>query len=63
MRTTRRCFCGGSVSASGASACVGYGDSLVLNMSRRIAERGFEDAFLKRMESLGINADDEQMSI
>ena len=48
---------------SGASACVGYGDSLVLNMSRRIAERGFEDAFLKRLESLGINADDEQMSI
>ena len=48
---------------SGASACVGYGDSLVLNMSRRIAERGFEDAFLKQLERLGINADDEQMSI
>ena len=48
---------------SGASACVGYGDSLVLNMSRRIAERGFEDAFLRQLDSLGIYAEDEQMSI
>ena len=48
---------------SGASACVGYGDSLVLNMSRRIAERGFEDAFLRQLERLGINAEDEQLSI
>ena len=48
---------------SGASACVGYGDSLVLNMSRKIAERGFEDAFLKQLDSLGIIAEDEQMSM
>ena len=48
---------------SGASACVGYGDSLVLNMSRRIAERGFEDAFLKQLASLGINAADDQQNI
>ena len=48
---------------SGASACVGYGDNLVLNMSRKIAERGFEDAFLKQLDSLGIVAEDEQMSM
>jgi len=39
---------------SGASACVGYGNSLVLNMSRRIVERGFEDAFCKQLSSLGL---------
>lgn len=42
---------------SGASACVGYGDELVLNMSRRIAERNFEDAFLEQLGLLGISAD------
>ena len=39
---------------SGASACVGWGDHLVLNMSRRIAERHFEDSFLRQLAALGI---------
>ena len=41
---------------SGASACVSCGDTLVLNMSRRIAERHFENAFLTQLERLGIPA-------
>ena len=48
---------------SGASACVGYGDSLVLNMSRRIVERGFENAFLKKLEALGISVEQEESGI
>ena len=48
---------------SGASACVGYGDNLVLNMSRRIAERAFEDAFIKQLESLGLVVGDDQQNI
>ena len=48
---------------SGASACVGYGDELVLNMSRRIAERNFEDAFLEQLELLGIRADAQEEDI
>jgi hypothetical protein len=48
---------------SGASACVGYGDELVLNMSRRIVERSFEDAFLEQLELLGIRADAQEEDI
>ena len=48
---------------SGASACVGYGDHLVLNMSRRIAERTFENAFLHRLDALGISIEAEESDI
>ena len=48
---------------SGASACIGYGDSLVLNMSRKIAERDFEKAFLEQLAQLGISAEGEESSI
>ena len=48
---------------SGASACVGYGDTLVLNMSRRIAERGFEDAFLEQLDRIGIPAEMEEGTV
>ena len=48
---------------SGASACTGYGDHLVLNMSRRIAERCFEDAFLRQLETLGIRTEAEESDI
>ena len=48
---------------SGASACVGYNGELILNMSRRIAEHFFEDAFLKQLELLGIPARAEESSI
>jgi hypothetical protein len=48
---------------SGASACVGYGDHLVLNMSRRIAERAFEDAFLHQLDALGIDAETDEADI
>ncbi|MCR5351389.1 MAG: hypothetical protein K6E35_02700 [Bacteroidales bacterium] len=39
---------------SGASSSVSYGGNLVLNMSRRIAERAFEDAFVEQLQMLGI---------
>ena len=45
---------------SGASACVGCGDMLVLNMSRRIAERAFEDAFLEQLDRLGVTPVSEE---
>ena len=45
---------------SGASACVGYGDTLVLHMSRRIAERAFEDAFLEQLACIGVQAAAEE---
>lgn len=48
---------------SGASACTGCGDTLVLNMSRRIAERAFEDAFLEQLRRLGIPTEAEEESI
>ena len=48
---------------SGASACIGYGDHLVLNMSRRIAERSFEDAFLRQLDVLGIRTEAEEADI
>ena len=48
---------------SGASACVGCGDTLVLNLSRRIAERAFEKAFLAQLTRLGIPADKEEGTI
>ena len=48
---------------SGASACVGYGDTLVLHMSRRIVERAFEDAFLEQLGYLGIQAGTEEGNI
>ena len=48
---------------SGASACTGYGDHLVLNMSRRIADRAFEDAFLRQLDALGIGTETEESDI
>ena len=48
---------------SGASACVGFGDHLVLNLSRRIAERSFEDAFLRQLECLGVPTEAEEFDI
>ena len=48
---------------SGASACVGYGGTLVLNMSRRIAERHFEDAFMEQLERIGIRVEAEEDNI
>ena len=42
---------------SGACACVSYGNSLNLNFSRKIRERGFENAFISNMDKLGIQAD------
>lgn len=46
---------------TGASACVSCGDSLVLNMSRRIVETKFEDLFLAHLASLGIQAEIERL--
>lgn len=46
---------------SGASACVGVGDTLILNMSRRIVERQFEDYFIEQLGRLGIDADVQDM--
>lgn len=46
---------------TGASACVGVGDALVLNMSRRIVEHDFEDLFLQQLASLGISAQVEDL--
>ena len=48
---------------SGASACTGYGDSLFLNMSRKIAEHGFEDAFLQQLRALGIQAETQETDV
>ena len=47
---------------TGASACVSCGDVLVLNMSRRIAERHFEDLFVSHLQSLGINPELETLN-
>ena len=41
---------------SGACACVGYGNRLNLNFSRKIVEHGFEDAFVRNLRALGIDA-------
>lgn len=42
---------------SGATACIGFGDRLVINFSRGIAESGFESYFEEQMRSLGISAE------
>lgn len=42
---------------TGASACVSCGDALVLNMSRRVVERNFEDLFVAHLRKLGITVD------
>ncbi|MBO7117276.1 MAG: hypothetical protein J6V81_01210 [Bacteroidales bacterium] len=44
---------------SGACTCVSYGNHLNLNFSRKIAERGFEDAFIRNLENMGITAQTE----
>jgi len=46
---------------TGASACVGVGDELILNMSRRIVEHDFETLFLQQLAALGINAQVEDL--
>ena len=48
---------------SGASACTGYGDTLFLNMSRKIADHSFEDAFLYQLERLGIRTETEERDV
>ena len=48
---------------SGASACVGINGNLILNMSRRIAERTFEDAFIEQLAMLGIPVEANEESI
>lgn len=48
---------------SGASACVGINGNLILNMSRRIAERAFEDAFVEQLAMLGIPVEATEESI
>ena len=41
---------------SGACACVSYGNRLNLNFSRKIVEHGFEDAFVRNLKAMGIDA-------
>ena len=41
---------------SGACACVSYGNRLNLNFSRKIVEHGFEDAFVRNLQAMGIEA-------
>ncbi|MBP5335058.1 MAG: hypothetical protein J6Y61_04630 [Bacteroidales bacterium] len=41
---------------SGACACVSYGNRLNLNFSRKIVEHGFEDAFVRNLQTMGIEA-------
>ena len=48
---------------SGASACVGINGNLILNMSRRIAEHAFEDAFIEQLAMLGIPVEATEESI
>ena len=48
---------------SGASACVGINGNMILNMSRRIAERAFEDAFIEQLAMLGIPVEANEESI
>lgn len=48
---------------SGASACVGYGDNLVLNISRKIVEHHFEDCFIEQLRLLGLYAEVEETSV
>ena len=42
---------------SGSCACVSYGNRLNLHFSRKIAEHGFEDAFIRNLEEMGIMAE------
>ena len=44
---------------SGACACVSYGNRLNLNFSRKIVEHGFEDAFVRNIQAMGIDAEVE----
>lgn len=45
---------------SGSCAGVSYGNRLNINFSRKIAEHGFEDAFVRIIEDMGIRADVRQ---
>ena len=47
---------------SGSVACLSYGGRLNLHFSRRIAESDFEDAFLRQMASLGLEAAVEHLT-
>ena len=42
---------------AGSCACVSIGNNLNINFSRKIAEHGFEDEFVRIMEDMGIRAD------
>ena len=42
---------------AGSCACVSIGNNLNINFSRKIAEHGFEDTFVRIMEDMGIRAD------
>lgn len=42
---------------SGSCACVSYGNRMNLNFSRKIVEHGFEDAFIRNLRMMGIDAE------
>ena len=42
---------------SGSCGCVSYGGRLVLNFSRKIMESSFENAFIRNLQEMGIEAD------
>ena len=42
---------------SGSCACVSYGNRLILNFSRKIMENSFENAFIRNLQEMGIEAD------
>ena len=54
---TWRCLKSGRKKRSGSCAGVSYGNNLNINFSRKIVEHGFEDAFVRIMEDMGIRAD------
>ena len=42
---------------SGSCACVSYGNRLNLHFSRKIVEHGFEDAFVRNLRLMGVEAE------
>lgn len=48
---------------SGATACIGFGDHLVINFSRGISESSFENYFEQELNSLGIKAKRTEMDL
>lgn len=48
---------------TGAAACVSYGGTLYLNISRRIVERDFENRFLEQLERLGLDVRTQESAV